>query len=87
MGKTVANLAKSLMPFSTGNAFHAGSGLHIQKPLGQVSEKFSSKTYRRQAMESMKLNAAFADDLAFKAQVVRDSDTLRVLVENLKLKN
>ena len=38
-------------------------------------------------MESMKLNAAFADDLAFKAQMVRDSETFRVLVENLKLKN
>ena len=86
-GKTVATLARSLMPFSTGNAFHAGSGLLIQKPLGQVSEKFSSKTYRRQAMERMKLNAAFTDDLACKAQMVRDSETFRMLVENLKLKN
>ena len=31
VGKTVATLAKGLMPFSTGDAFHVDGGLHIQK--------------------------------------------------------
>ena len=38
-------------------------------------------------MEKMNLNAAFADDVAFKAQMVKDSETFRVLVDTLKLKN
>ena len=31
VGQTVATLARGLMPFSTGDAFHVDGGLHIQK--------------------------------------------------------
>ena len=40
-----------------------------------------------EALDKMNLNAAFADDTAFRNQMIRDSETFRVLVETLKLKN
>lgn len=40
-----------------------------------------------ETMDRLNLNAAFADDVAFKAQMVHDSEMFRVLIETLKLKN
>ena len=55
--------------------------------LKTVALKSMSEPVLIEAMDKMNLNAAFADDAAFKNQMVKDSETFRILVDNLKLKN
>ena len=55
--------------------------------LKTVALKSMNEPVLIEAMDKMNLNAAFADDAAFKNQMVKDSETFRILVDNLKLKN
>ena len=64
-----------------------GTPANVVNALKVVASKSMSEPVLMEAMEKMNLNAAFADDVAFKAQMVKDSETFRVLVDNLKLKN
>lgn len=64
-----------------------GTPAKVVETLKVVALKSMSEPVLIEAMEKMNLNAAFADDTAFKAQMLKDSETFRVLVENLKLKN
>ena len=64
-----------------------GTPANVVNALKVVASKSMSEPVLMEAMEKMNLNAAFADDGAFKAQMVKDSETFRVLVDNLKLKN
>ena len=64
-----------------------GTPANVVSTLKAVAFKSMSEPVLIEAMEKMNLNAAFADDVAFKAQMVKDSETFRVLVDTLKLKN
>ena len=64
-----------------------GTPANVVNTLKAVALKSMSEPVLIDAMDRMNLNAAFADDVIFKTQMVRDSETFRVLVDNLKLKN
>ena len=64
-----------------------GTPAHVVNTLKIAAAKSMTEPVLMEAMDKMNLNAAFADDTAFKAQMVKDSETFRVLVDNLKLKN
>ena len=64
-----------------------GTPANVVNALKAVALKSMNEPVLMEAMDKMNLNAAFADDVTFKAQMVRDSETFRVLVDNLKLKN
>lgn len=63
-----------------------GTPANVVNTLKTVALKSLSEPVLIEAMDKMNLNAAFADDATFKAQMVRDSEMFRVLVDNLKLK-
>ena len=64
-----------------------GTPANVVNALKAVALKSMSEPVLIEAMDKMNLNAAFADDAAFKAQMVKDSETFRVLVDSLKLKS
>lgn len=64
-----------------------GTPANVVNTLKSVALKSMNEPVLMDAMDRMNLNAAFADDVIFKTQMVRDSETFRVLVDNLKLKN
>ena len=64
-----------------------GTPAKVVDTLKTVALKSMGEPVLMEAIDRMNLNAAFADDAAFKAQMARDSEYFRVLVENLKLKN
>ena len=55
--------------------------------LKNVAQKSMAEPVLVEALDRMNLNAAFADSATFKSQMVRDTETFKVLVEKLKLKN
>jgi len=55
--------------------------------LKMVAAKTIAEPALLETMDKLLLNPAYADDVAFKSQMVRDSEYFRVLVDNLKLKN
>lgn len=64
-----------------------GTPANVVNTLKTVALKSMNEPVLIEAMDKMNLNAVFADDVAFKAQMVKDSEMFRVLVDNLKLKN
>ena len=64
-----------------------GTPANVVNALKTVALKSMNEPILIEAMDKMNLNAVFADDVTFKAQMLRDSETFRVLVDNLKLKN
>jgi len=52
-----------------------------------VALKSMAEPVLMEALDKLNLHAAFAAVTALKNQMIRDSETLRVLVETLKLKN
>ena len=63
-----------------------GTPANVVNTLKTVALKFLSEPVLIEAMDKMNLNAAFADDARFKAQIVKDSEMFRVLMDKLKLK-
>lgn len=55
--------------------------------LKMVAAKTITEPALLETMDKLLLNPAYADDVAFKSQMMRDSEYFRVLVDNLKLKN
>lgn len=64
-----------------------GTPANVVHMLKVAALKSMSEPVLMGAMDKMNLNAAFADDVAFKAQMVKDSETFRVLLDSLKLNN
>lgn len=64
-----------------------GTPPKVVETLKGVALKSMSEPALIETMDRLNLNAAFADDVAFKAQMVHDSEMFRVLIETLKLKN
>ena len=64
-----------------------GTPANVVNMLKVAALRSMSEPVLIEAMDKMNLNAAFADDVTFKSQMVKDSETFRVLVDNLKLKN
>jgi tripartite-type tricarboxylate transporter receptor subunit TctC len=71
----------------------AGPGVAKNTPaqvvevLKRVAQRAMNEPVLLETLDRLNLNAAYADDATFKAQMVRDTEAFRVLVDKLKLKN
>lgn len=63
-----------------------GTPARIVETLKTVAAKSMQEPGLLETIDKMNLNAAFADDAAFKTQMARDNETFRVLVDKLQLK-
>jgi tripartite-type tricarboxylate transporter receptor subunit TctC len=63
-----------------------GTPLRIVETLKTVAAKSMQEPSLLETIDKMNLNASFADDTAFKAQMARDNETFRALVDKLQLK-
>ena len=64
-----------------------GTPQPIIDTLKAVALKAMSDPAMVETMDKLSLNASYADDVAFKSQLIRDSEYFRALVETLKIKN
>ena len=64
-----------------------GTPAKVVDTLKLASIKAMAEPVLIEAMDKLNLNAAYADDAVFKAQLNRDSDAFKILVEKLQLKN
>lgn len=63
-----------------------GTPARVVETLKTVAAKSMQEPSLLETIDKMNLNASFADDAAFKAQMARDNETFRVLVDKLQLK-
>ena len=89
--ETVPTLKERNIDLSVGSWAGLGVPKNTPAPAVNYLKMVAAKTIMEPAlletMDKLLLNPAYADDVAFKNQMMRDSDYFRVLVENLKLKN
>ena len=64
-----------------------GTPAKVVDTLKLASVKAMAEPVLVEAMDKLNLNATYADDAVFKAQLNRDSDAFKVPVEKLQLKN
>ena len=89
--ETVPTLKERKIDLSIGS--WAGLGVPKNTPpevveyLKNIAQKSMAEPVLIEALDKMNLNASYADSAAFKNQMIRDTDTFKVLVEKLKLRN
>ena len=89
--ETVPTLKERKIDLSIGS--WAGLGVPKNTPpevveyLKNIAQKSMAEPVLIEALDKMNLNASYADSTAFKNQMIRDTDTFKVLVEKLKLRN
>ena len=88
--ETVPTLKERKIDLSIGS--WAGLGVPKNTPpevveyLKNIAQKSMAEPVLIEALDKMNLNASYADSAAFKNQMIRDTDTFKVLVEKLKLR-
>jgi tripartite-type tricarboxylate transporter receptor subunit TctC len=64
-----------------------GTPPEVVEAIKDITRKAVNEPIMREVMDKLNLGYSYADDSAFKAQLVRDDETFRQLVARLNLKN